>query len=143
MPGEKELQSFREELSQFIAHQNNKKKKPKQTVFFLILKDQDSNIILEKRENKGIWGGLWSFPELDSNKNIEQWCNNISQDIKKIEYGKIINHGFSHFDLEITPVVIDIKNTVSLEDRHVKFNKQQISKLGVPKPVKSLINQLK
>ena len=101
------------------------------------------DVLPEKRENKGIWGGLWSFPELDSNKNIEQWCNNISQDIKKIEYGKIINHGFSHFDLDITPVVIDIKNTMTLEDHHVRFTKKEISKLGVPKPVKSLINQLK
>ena len=142
-PVNKNCIAFEKDLVSLLPTKAIKKKKPKQTVFFLILKDQDSNIFLEKRENKGIWGGLWSFPELGSNKNIEQWCNNISQDIKKIEYGKIINHGFSHFDLEITPVVIDIKNTVSLEDRHVKFNKQQISKLGVPKPVKSLINQLK
>jgi len=142
-PVKKNCIAFEKNLVSLLPTKAIKKKKPKQTVFFLILKDQDSNIFLEKRENKGIWGGLWSFPELDSNKNIEQWCSKISQDIKKIEYGKIINHGFSHFDLEITPVVIDIKNTVSLEDRHVKFNKQQISKLGVPKPVKSLINQLK
>ena len=32
---------------------------------------------------------------------------------------------------------------MSLEEHHVRFTKKQISKLGVPKPVKSLINQLK
>ena len=142
-PVQKKCIAFEKNLVNLLPTKIIKKKKPKQTVFFLILRDQDNNILLEKRENKGIWGGLWSFPELDSNKNIEQWCNNISQDIKKIEYGKIINHGFSHFDLEITPVVIDIKNTMALEDHHVRFTKKQISKLGVPKPVKSLINQLK
>ena len=142
-PVKKNCKAFEKNLVSLLPTKTIKKKKPKQTVFFLILKDQDNNIFLEKRENKGIWGGLWSFPELGSNKNIEQWCNNISQDIKKIEYGKIINHGFSHFDLEITPVVIDIKNTMTLEDHHVRFTKKQISKLGVPKPVKSLINQLK
>ena len=142
-PVKKNCIAFEKNLVSLLPTKTIKKKKPKQTVFFLILKDQDNNILLEKRENKGIWGGLWSFPELDTNKNIEQWCNKVSQDIKNIEYGTIINHGFSHFDLEITPVVIDIKDTMSLEEHHGRFTKKQISKLGVPKPVKSLINQLK
>ena len=142
-PVKKNCIAFEKNLVSLLPTKTIKKKKPKQTVFFLILKDQDNNILLEKRENKGIWGGLWSFPELDTNKNIEKWCNKVSQDIKNIEYGTIIHHGFSHFDLEITPVVIDIKGTMSLEERHGRFTKKQISKLGVPKPVKSLINQLK
>ena len=142
-PVKKNCIAFEKNLVNLLPTKTIKKKKPKQTVFFLILKDQDNNIILEKRENKGIWGGLWSFPELDSSKNIEQWFNYMRQDIKKIEYGKIINHGFSHFNLEITPVVIDIKNTMNLEGHHVSFSKKQISQLGVPKPVKLLINQLK
>ena len=37
MPGEKELVSFREELSQFIAHQNNKKEEAKTNSFFSYL----------------------------------------------------------------------------------------------------------
>ena len=88
-------------------------------------------------------GWFMVFSRARYQKNIEQWCNKVSQDIKNIEYGTIMNHGFSHFDLEITPVVIDIKNTMSLEEHHGRFTKKQISKLGVPKPVKSLINQLK
>ena len=142
-PVKKNCTAFEKNLVSLLPTKPIKKKKPKQTVFFLILKDQDNNILLEKRENKGIWGGLWSFPELDSTKNIEQWCKKVSQDINNIEFGEVINHGFSHFDLEITPVVIDIKNTISLENHHVRFSKKQISKLGLPKPVKSLINQLK
>ena len=142
-PVKKNCIAFEKDLVSLLPTKTIKKKKPKQTVFFLILKDQDNNILLEKRDDKGIWGGLWSFPELDTNKNIEQWCNKVSQDIKNIEYGTIIHHGFSHFDLEITPVVIDIKDTMSLEEHHGRFTKKQISKLGVPKPVKSLINQLK
>ena len=142
-PVKKNCIAFEKNLVSLLPTKTIKKKKPKQTVFFLILKDQDNNILLEKRDDKGIWGGLWSFPELDTKKNIEQWCNKVSQDIKNIEYGTIMNHGFSHFDLEITPVVIDIKDTMSLEEHHGRFTKKQISKLGVPKPVKSLINQLK
>ena len=142
-PVKKNCIAFEKNLVSLLPTKTIKKKKPKQTVFFLILKDQDNNILLEKRDDKGIWGGLWSFPELDTNKNIEKWCNKVSQDIKNIEYGTIIHHGFSHFDLEITPVVIDIKDTMSLEEHHGRFTKKQISKLGVPKPVKSLINQLK
>ena len=67
----------------------------------------------------------------------------MRQDIKTIEFGKIINHGFSTFDLESKPVVFDSKNTMNLEGHHVSFSKKQISQLVVPKPVKLLINQLK
>ena len=142
-PVKKNCIAFEKDLVSLLPTKTIKKKKPKQTVFFLNLKDQDNNILLEKRDDKGIWGGLWSFPVLDTKKNIEQWCNKVGQEIKNIEYGTIMNHGFSHFDLEITPVVIDIKDTMSLEEHHGRFTKKQISKLGVPKPVKSLINQVK
>src|SRR5690606_23727481 len=42
-----------------------KKEKPEKTTWMLILEDAEGRILLERRPPSGIWGGLWSLPELD------------------------------------------------------------------------------
>src|SRR5690554_7293762 len=42
-----------------------KKEKPEKTTWMLILEDNEGRILLERRPPSGIWGGLWSLPELD------------------------------------------------------------------------------
>ena len=143
-PLSKDCRALEKDTVYLLPNKAVRKKKRRESIYFMIIKDSSQKVLLQKRQDKGIWGGLWSFPELDTSENIEDWCDKkVGKNLKSLEYGKKLVHGFSHFDLEITPVVIDIKNTMTLEDHHVRFTKKQISKLGVPKPVKSLINQLK
>lgn len=42
-----------------------RKEKPEKTTWMLILEDTKGRILLERRPPTGIWGGLWSLPELD------------------------------------------------------------------------------
>jgi A/G-specific adenine glycosylase len=112
-----------------------KKEKPTKSVAMLVFKN-DQKIYLEKRPNKGIWGGLWSFVECDNEKEIiDKTIKSFDcSAIKKQELPKF-KHTFSHYHLWIYPIIIECQ-----KDK----NFYQISslKLGVPSPIKKIIKQL-
>ncbi len=109
--------------------------KPTRTTKMLIIYDKEGKILLEKRPEYGIWGGLWSFPE---RALVAEGSSSIT--IEPIE------HVFSHFKLIIHPVMLR-KNEAPLS---VMENSAQIwYKLsdrlpgGVAAPIAKLLQHLK
>ena len=80
---------------------------------------------------------------MDTSENIEDWCHRtVGKSLKSLEYGKKMVHGFSHFDLEINPIFIKINKPIKKQKNQKIFTSHEISQLGVPKPVKSIIKGL-
>ncbi len=48
-----------------------KKEKPVKSVYLLMLHTQQREILLEKRPQQGICGGLWSLPQCDTKHKID------------------------------------------------------------------------
>ena len=48
-----------------------KKAIPQRQTYWLIVRTESGLILLEQRPNKGIWGGLWSFPEFESLDDVK------------------------------------------------------------------------
>ncbi len=83
----------------------------KQTTMLILLRGNE--VMLEKRPPAGIWGGLWSLPEISAEANAEQSA--------ALRYGiqaecspvlKTLSHAFTHFRLHIRPQpmqVLDIR----------------------------------
>ena len=74
----------------------------------------DNECYLERRPASGIWGGLWSFPELSPDDNdddvIGDWCEKeLAASPSAIERWATLRHSFSHYDLDISPVVVRVK----------------------------------
>jgi len=99
-------------VSDFPTAKKARKKLTKQ-VYTLLLKTRNSqSVLLERRPPTGIWGGLWTFPECPLNENITKFCQQfygVSPLTQQI-WDKWI-HSFSHFNLEINPVLLDITIT--------------------------------
>lgn len=119
-----------------------KKTMPVKTVQMLLIKNPEGHILLEQRPQKGIWGGLWSLPELDSATS--------SIDHIRLTYGEPkghktlsqFRHTFSHYHLDISPVLIEIpKQSLSVMEsgKQLWYNPQQPQKLGLATPVKKLL----
>jgi A/G-specific adenine glycosylase len=126
-----------------------KQNRPQKQVYFLILKNQQGEILLEKRPSIGIWGGLWSFPECDLNENINEFCRKnfqcVIKDQKKLP---TITHQFSHFSLEIQPLLLTIDfwpPQVLMETMpRVWYKTSRAEKPGgLSSPVSQLLYQLK
>ena len=70
-----------------------------------------NEVYLERRPAAGIWGGLWSFPELDDENEIEAWCDRVIGAIPvDVERWDTVRHSFTHFDLDIEPIVVTLSH---------------------------------
>ncbi len=117
-------------------------KKPTKATYLLVIKNTLGEYFLEKRPQKGIWGGLWSFPQVEQSKQIQLWLDkhhlvSTAEIIEKAEF----KHTFSHYHLLITPIFITVKNDYSVHElnQQLWFNPEKPLKLGLPAPIKKLI----
>jgi A/G-specific adenine glycosylase len=61
-------------------------------------------VLLEKRAPSGIWGGMWSLPEVEPSANIAALCaQRYGAEVATREVLPTIGHGFTHFKLDIEP----------------------------------------
>ena len=51
----------------------------------VMTKDKNNNIYLEKRPEKGIWGGLWSFIECDEKKELDEQLSSLKMNYMQSE----------------------------------------------------------
>ena len=74
----------------------------------MVLAVNDGAVYLERRPPSGIWGGLWSLPELDHD-GVAEWCRDrLDASGSDIVAWGVLRHSFSHYDLDIQPVVVHI-----------------------------------
>jgi len=75
----------------------------------LLVRDQDGAVLLQQRPPAGIWGGLWSFPEVESPGAGEAWCaQRLGCGVARSEAWPVLRHSFSHFHLDITPLLVEL-----------------------------------
>jgi A/G-specific adenine glycosylase len=139
---------------QALAHRDQRdfpgkkprKAMPVQTTCFLIVRSGDGEILLEKRPSSGIWGGLWCFPEIDQPATGHQRCLDMwGTQPTRIEVQSGFRHTFSHYHLDITPVIIEIDTTplaVMEGSRQLWYNVRQPPQIGLAAPVASLLENL-
>lgn len=122
-----------------------KKVLPVKTTQLLILQNKKGEILLEQRPPTGIWGSLWSFPELQQGDDALSYCQQHHGSIEKSQSWQSFRHTFSHFHLEIHPVYIHIEKTVTqLADgnRQHWYSEAEWQQLGLAAPVKKLLDIL-
>lgn len=66
-------------------------------------------VLLEKRAASGIWGGLWSLPEIESGVDLAALCSRrYGAAIAAHQAMPVVSHGFTHFKLDIEPRKIEV-----------------------------------
>jgi A/G-specific adenine glycosylase len=76
---------------------------PQRQTMMLVLLDGGA-VLFEKRPSPGIWGGLWSFPELPAGGDIAVYCREkLGCEISAPHPLAPLMHGFTHFRLAIEP----------------------------------------
>jgi A/G-specific adenine glycosylase len=133
-----------ETIDDFPGRKPKKDKPLKQTT--MVLAVSDGAVYLERRPPAGIWGGLWSLPELDG-KTLDEWCRNrFDADNGPTESWQTLRHRFSHFDLDIEPVVvrIDARSRTVADNGDATWHPLDASPPGgIAAPVQKLITTLK
>jgi A/G-specific adenine glycosylase len=134
---------------------------PTRKTHFVICVDKQGDVLLEKRPPSGIWGGLWSFPEVQnteasaiqtSESQVEavspvmSWLSEYRLvTTKPPEHQAVHTHTFSHFRLDITPVLCRVETDVPRiadRDRYGWFTIARALTLGLPAPVVKILQSL-
>ncbi len=142
-PLQKHCQALKQNLTDVLPIKQKQKTSPIKKTYLLIIMNNKQEILLEQRAPVGIWGGLWCFPACDN-------PNNIETDLQK-KYGLKIQskkllpafrHTFSHFRLDITPIVLTTQfiSTQIMENKPIIWhNPHTPFKYGLPQPITKLL----
>ncbi|MCC5863692.1 MAG: A/G-specific adenine glycosylase [Wenzhouxiangella sp.] len=106
------------------------KPRPRRSTRLAVLQDEQRRIMLERRPPSGIWGGLWSLPELPHGDNRVQ-----GQPLLSIE------HHFTHFILDIHPVLVHASESSNISDNGDTewLSVSEALSRGIPRPIRQII----
>ncbi len=134
-------------IAEKLPQSKPKKILPTRQTTFLILQ-KDNSVFLEKRPPTGIWGGLWSLPEIAdaSLKSIQQFCRQRFRfQVNNIKLGKSFRHTFSHFHLDVLPVFVSVQTSASKlmeAEQQIWYNLRKPDAIGLSAPVSKLLQAL-
>lgn len=121
-------------------------KKPKKVLpvrhkRLLIIRNETGAYLMEKRPPAGIWGGLWSLPELAMEQPVAEIVKqNWQLIVNNYNDLPVFRHTFSHFHLDITPCEVEVEPVVQAvaEDEPYQWH-LDITKLALAAPVSSIL----
>ncbi|TDQ56848.1 A/G-specific DNA-adenine glycosylase [Mesocricetibacter intestinalis] len=87
---------------------------PRRQSYFLILA-HNGKVALEQREQSGLWGGLYCFPQFSD--KTELLAHLQSMGIRRYQEWTAFRHTFSHFHLDIYPVFAQLDEQREDENR--------------------------
>jgi len=109
----------------------------------MLILSRQGEVLLEKRPAPGIWGGLWCFPEADSECVDEVCVGRFGVEVAGLRRLGEIEHGFTHFRLRITPLVVTVSRGVCAEEPgRVWLTPEDALGAAIPVPVKRILKAL-
>ncbi|MDP1519592.1 A/G-specific adenine glycosylase [Porticoccus litoralis] len=121
-----------------------RKEQPVRRCLFLVIRNPEGDILLERRPANGLWGGLWVFPQCPEIEDIHNTCDQLGCTPKSWELLSTRRHTFSHFHLDYQPALIEAQQTSQVMDSPglVWYNPASSLELGTAQPVRQLLQQL-
>jgi A/G-specific adenine glycosylase len=106
---------------------------PEKSTTMLVFINGDE-VMLEKRAPIGIWGGLWSFPEVNNDDVSLQNASPLTK----------LTHTFTHFKLHIQPQLIRTsKKSQVIEPRTIWLSLDDAIGAAIPTPIRKILIALK
>ena len=117
----------------------------KRAVVMLLAQLEDGSILLERRAERGVWGGLWSPPQFPSADAARLYAATRLVDAEVEPQSRtVLRHAFTHFELEISPLLARCSGWSGVMDGPpmLWYNPSSPEPLGLPAPVTALIEGL-
>jgi len=135
-----------------------KKSRPLRNAFVVMAVNEGGAVLLERRPPAGIWGGLWTFPQFDSQTQARDWVaeqlpsgSGAHAVLPVCEALADYHHAFTHFDLTLHPLLVRVAPrkgglgdaAVADGGRHLWYDPDRPAAIGLAKPAVDLIKQLR
>lgn len=123
-----------------------KKIKQKDRYFNYIVVLNNDKTYIGKREGDDIWKGLFEFPLIETENNINDFSIIQNNDIIKkstlLRKSRVHKHILSHQKIFSTFWEVKVKNKSQLNDKYLEINFKEINKYAVPKLIENYINSI-
>jgi A/G-specific adenine glycosylase len=128
-----------------LPSQRPRKALPERSTVMLVLRRR-GDVLLEKRPGHGIWGGLWSFPEVEDVRQAhEAALHRFGVHTAEAARLEPLRHGFTHFSLTITPALLQVSRIVpqARETGAQWLSIEEAMAAAVPAPVRTILKRLR
>ena len=143
-PVEESCVAKREGRIQELPTPRPRKAVPEKSSTMLIIAHA-GEVLLEKRPPTGVWAGMWCFPELINGASAREACRErYGLETKSLKPWSVLQHGFTHFKLSITPQPIAVQKKLlrAAEPGVVWLSVSDALNAAIPKPVRALLIKL-
>ena len=115
----------------------------RQTTMLVVV--SGGEVLLEKRPPTGIWGGLWSLPEIDPGESPERGLEREwGMKPARIDPLEPFEHAFTHFTLEVKPWRIHLRKAPRLGSGKpaMWLPLSDLAGAALPSPVRKLLKSI-
>jgi A/G-specific adenine glycosylase len=115
---------------------------PEKFVQVLIALDEGGRVLLLRRAPVGIWGGLWSLPELTPMMTAPADTTVATESLQSLP---IVQHRFTHFLLNIHPFATHSAlaiTHVNEQPERAWVNRNEFDQYGMPAPIRKLLRAI-
>ena len=146
-PLRKNCSAYQHNIAEQLPIKKATRALPVREATFLIVKNKQ-HILLYKRPPTGIWGSLWSLPEIAGQPNLKTmrtFCQqNLQLNFTQYDTLKSFRHTFTHYHLQVFPVLIAIKKLKTMEGhQQIWYNLDNPNAVGLPKPIKTILENIR
>ena len=106
---------------------------------------EEGSVLLERRPESGVWGGLWCLPQFDSARAARAWIRDaLGAETARPRLLEAVAHAFTHFDLRITPLLVHCAGPADTveEGTTLWYNVRAPARVGLPAPIAALLEPL-
>ncbi|MCH9697904.1 MAG: A/G-specific adenine glycosylase [Gammaproteobacteria bacterium] len=131
------------ELTEQLPTPRKQRSLPVKSCYMPVLLHQDYGVLLEKRPDPGIWGGLWSLPEFTDKTSLINWFQQRGIQASTLRWLGNRKHTFSHYHLQYQPVIglSGHTNFIQESDRADWFN-ISTAEPAMPAPIRKLLDEI-
>ena len=116
------------------------------SVFMVVVLDEHGSVLLERRPQSGVWGGLWCLPEFDTASAAQAFISHslVRGDAADPQPLSAVEHAFTHFKLIIRPLLVHCAGAAAVMEQGacLWYNVRAPARIGLPAPITALLARL-
>ncbi|MBS0379457.1 MAG: A/G-specific adenine glycosylase [Proteobacteria bacterium] len=110
-------------------------------VYMVVALKGSGEVLLERRPESGVWGGLWCLPQFETQTAAADFIEESLVPREAPQPLTPVEHGFTHFDLSITPLLVHCGGEAAGvgEGEALWYNIRTPARVGLPAPITTLL----
>jgi A/G-specific adenine glycosylase len=119
--------------------------RPTRRAIMVVALSAAGSVLLERRPSSGVWGGLWSLPQFDTDDAARSYMSQSLPALQSEPHELVtLEHTFTHFNLVIRPLLVRCAggSAVMDEGSSLWYNLKTPARVGLPAPIRKLLERV-